>query len=70
MIERCEKCGDEPVDGAITTMYGFYFYADSEKGRLKPKRSAVTCSCCKQCGRIQNFKVKDLDKYSKAQIII
>ena len=58
MSEKCEKCGGELMEGMLTTLY----YPNSEIGKPSPKRSAVACSCCKNCGHIQDFKAKDLNK--------
>lgn len=68
MNEKCEKCGGELIEGEMTSMYGIFFYPDiffypkGEVGKLSPKRSPITCFCCKKCGHIQDIKAKELDK--------
>ncbi len=62
MSEKCEKCGGGLAEGSITSMYGVFFYLNETMGKLKSKRSAIVCSCCKKCGHLQDFKVKELEK--------
>ncbi|MDO4863950.1 MAG: PF20097 family protein [Ruminococcus sp.] len=62
MNERCEKCGGELIEGVIASMHGMFFYPNGEINKLKPKRSSIVCYCCKECGHIQDFKAKELQK--------
>ena len=62
MSNNCEKCGGELIEGVIASMHGMFFYPDGEISKFKPKRSPVTCFCCKKCGLIQDIKVKEPEK--------
>jgi len=43
-------------------MHGMFFYPEGEINKLKPKRSSVVCYCCKNCGLVQKFAVKEVEK--------
>lgn len=62
METKCQFCGGELIKGQIAGMYGVFFYPEGEINKFKPKRSSVICYCCKNCGMVQKFSVKDVDK--------
>ena len=62
MSDKCEKCGGELIEGELASMHGIYFYPRGEISKIKPKRSPVTCNCCKQCGHIQDFRAENPEK--------
>ncbi|MBE5873068.1 MAG: hypothetical protein E7287_01535 [Lachnospiraceae bacterium] len=62
MEERCEKCGGELIEGKMAGMNGIAFYPKGELGKMKPKRSSVTCFCCINCGLIQLIRATEIDK--------
>ena len=64
MSEKCEKCGAQLVEGGIISMQGVFFYPNGEESKLKPKRSAILCSCCTKCGNLQNFRAAEPEKVS------
>ena len=59
---KCENCGGELIKGQMAGMHGMFFYPEGEINKLKPKRSSVVCYCCKSCGLIQKFTVKEVEK--------
>jgi len=60
MERRCEKCGGALIEGTIAGMSGLCFYPEDEIRKFKPKRSQIVCDCCKVCGSLQGFRVKNL----------
>ena len=62
MENKCEKCGGELINGQMAGMHGMFFYPEGEIKKLKPKRSSVICYCCKSCGLVQKFTVKEIEK--------
>ena len=60
MDKRCEKCGGKLIEGMLMDVA---FLPKSEMGKLVvKKRSRLSCSCCEDCGAIQDFKAADLDR--------
>ena len=59
---KCENCGGELIKGQMAGMNGMFFYPEGEINKLKPKRSSVVCYCCKNCGLVQKFAVKEVEK--------
>lgn len=62
MSEKCQYCGGNLIVGQIAAAREVLFYPEDELSEFKPKRSKIICSCCKQCGAIQNIKAIELDK--------
>ncbi len=63
MGNKCEKCGGELIEGKMAGMHGIQFYPEGEFEKVvNPKRSAVVCHCCKNCGLIQNFRATEVNK--------
>ena len=62
MEAKCENCGGELVEGQMAGMHGIFFYPEGEINKFRPKRSSVVCYCCKSCGTVQKFRVKEIDK--------
>ncbi len=62
MNEKCEKCGGELIEGVLAAMHGMFFYPNGEIIKFKPKRSPITCFCCKKCGHIQDIKATEPDR--------
>ena len=62
MENKCENCGGELINGQMAGMHGMFFYPEGEIKKLKPKRSSVICYCCKSCGLVQKFTVKEVEK--------
>lgn len=62
MIEKCEICGGELIKGQMAGMHGVFFYPEGEINKLKPRRSPVSCYCCKNCGTIQKIQVTEINK--------
>lgn len=60
MDGKCEKCGGELICGELASMHGIFFYPEGEIKKFKPKRSLLVCWCCKDCGAVQGFQVRDL----------
>ena len=60
MENKCENCGGELISGQMAGMHGMFFYPEGEIKKLKPKRSSVVCYCCKSCGLVQKFTVKEV----------
>jgi len=58
MNDKCEKCGGELIDRKINSMQGIFFYPVGEETKFKPKRSAIICRCCVECGHIQELHVE------------
>jgi len=48
------------MEGTVAGMSGLCFYPEGEIGKFKPKRSQIVCDCCKECGNLQGFRVKNL----------
>ena len=61
MENKCENCGGELISGQMAGMHGMFFYPEGEIKKLKPKRSSVVCYCCKSCGLVQKFTVKEVE---------
>ncbi|WP_404987977.1 hypothetical protein [Clostridium culturomicium] len=55
---------DKCEDGELITPYGFNFRAESSRF-LKSKESPVVVKVCLNCGRLFDFKVKNLEKINK-----
>ncbi len=60
MERRWEQCNGDLLEGVIAGMSGIFFYPEDEIKKFKPKRSQIVCDCCKECGNLQGFRVKDL----------
>lgn len=63
MEERCEICSGELIEGNLAGFHGIQFYPKGEfKKAVNPKRSAIVCYCCKNCGLIQKLRAVDVEK--------
>ena len=64
MSDKCEKCGGELVEGTLSPNVSCYFYplTDLKKFTMTHNKIPVTCKCCKKCGLIQDFRVKELSR--------
>lgn len=61
----CPFCGyDKCEAGELSSPYGLTFRAESSKF-LKSKESPVVAKVCLNCGRLFDFKVKNLEKINK-----
>jgi len=62
MNNKCIECGGELIDGTLAGMYVACFYPKGEEKKLNGKKSKTVCSCCKDCGLIQNIRAVELEK--------
>ena len=64
MTDKCEKCGGELIEGILSPNVLCYFYplAKLKKLTMTYNRIPVTCKCCKNCGRIQDFRATEVYK--------
>ena len=62
MDKKCVECGGELIEGTLAGMYAASFYPKDEEKKLIGKKSKTICSCCKDCGLIQNIRAIELNK--------
>lgn len=63
MNNKCKECGGELIEGGfLAGMYDVAFMPKGEQKKAFPKRSKIVCSCCKECGLIQNIRAVELNK--------
>ncbi len=62
MDKKCIECGGELVEGVLVGAHVTYFYPNGEEEKIKSKKSKTVCSCCRDCGLIQNIRAVELDK--------
>ncbi len=66
MKQKCKECGGELMEGGtLAGMYATTFIPQTEQQKVFPKQSKIVCSCCKECGLIQNIRAVELDKIRK-----
>ncbi|GAB6169513.1 hypothetical protein JCM1393_19730 [Clostridium carnis] len=62
---ECPFCGSRKVEsGELTSLYGLTFKANSSRF-LFSKESPVLAEVCLNCGRLFDFKIKNLEKFNK-----
>ena len=62
---ECPFCGSKKItNGELTTIYGLSFKADSSK-LFNTKESPVAVKACLNCGKLFDFKIKNIEKVGK-----
>ena len=62
MENYCVSCGGKLLEGTLAGNYVASFYPKGEEKKLIGKKSRTVCSCCIECGLIQNIRAVELDK--------
>lgn len=62
MGKKCVECGGELIEGKLAGMHAVCFYPNGEEKKLRGKYSKTVCSCCKNCGLIQNVRAIEVEK--------